>query len=419
MPIQVDVKFGRNWADAEHSWEEMHSDASNPQPLFTSAPTAEMPVSRVRRSSPESQSRVLEDSAAVKYRAPSWPAAVAGAFEARTGVKLPQITAIEPTASADGIAAAKTVDDSGAADGEFAHIPLADLIGKPLNRSGKILCPFHDDRSPSLHIYDDHFFCFSCRARGDHVDWLMMVEGKSRAEAEQIFRAWNGPVVRPRSNSGVDESILAFALQIWRQTQPLAYTSAIRYLTDVRGIDVSRLPAGDTVLRFHPNCPFGSGVRYPCLIALYRDVVTDAPAGIHRIALTPDVFTGGKVQRRTLGHWPAPRAIKLWPATDRLFLGEGIETVLAAATQLSYYDEPMLPAWAAGSANNITKFPVIDEVQKLILLVDHDPNGEKCADECRQTWRAAGHEVAQVMPDQEGMDFNDFVQAGGGEIREG
>ena len=112
-------------------------------------------------------------------------------------------------------------------------------------------------------------------------------------------------------------------------------------------------------LRFHPRCPFGPGVRLPCLIALYRDVVSDAPAGIHRIALTPDVFAGGKVQRLTLGSWPTPRAFKLWPATDQLFLGEGIETVLAAATRLHYRGAPMRPAWAAGSSGNIRTFPVL------------------------------------------------------------
>jgi hypothetical protein len=66
-------------------------------------------------------------------------------------------------------------------------------------------------------------------------------------------------------------------------------------------------------------------------------VLTDEPAGIHRIALTDDVLcAGGKVQRRTLGCWPTPRAIKFWLAADQLFLGEGIETVLAAATRLRY-----------------------------------------------------------------------------------
>ena len=32
------------------------------------------------------------------------------------------------------------------------------------------LCPFHDDRHPSLRLYDDHFYCFACAAHGDVID---------------------------------------------------------------------------------------------------------------------------------------------------------------------------------------------------------------------------------------------------------
>ena len=40
----------------------------------------------------------------------------------------------------------------------------------------------------------------------------------------------------------------------------------------------------DESLGFHPSCPFGNE-RLPCMIALVRDIVTDAPIAIHRTAL--------------------------------------------------------------------------------------------------------------------------------------
>jgi hypothetical protein len=230
--------------------------------------------------------------------------------------------------------------------------------------------------------------------RGDHVDWR---------------KTWNGPVALPCRQSA-DDSTLAFALRIWKTAKPIAGTPATRYLADVRGIDVDVLPDNiDETLRFHPWCTFGGGVTAPCLIACYRDVKTDKFAGIHRIALTPDVFAGGKVQRLTLGSWPTPRAFKLWPATDQLFLGEGIETVLAAATRLRYRGAPMRPAWAAGSSGNIRKFPVLHGVEVLTLLVDHDPAGEMCASTCRARWRLARREVTRLQTNRQGTDFNDLV----------
>jgi DNA polymerase len=207
-----------------------------------------------------------------------------------------------------------------------------------------------------------------------------------------------------------DDSTLARALQIWNAARPIAGTPAIRYLADVRDIDTDALPDTiSTTLRFHSSCVFGSGIYLPCLIACYRDVATDEFAGIHRIALTPDVFAGGKVQRLTLGSWPTPRAFKLWPATDQLFLGEGIETVLAAATRLRYRGAPMRPAWAAGSSGNIRTFPVLDKVKALTLLVDHDASGEFCSNICRQRWREANRTVTRLQTDRLRTDFNDLV----------
>ena len=46
-----------------------------------------------------------------------------------------------------------------------------------------ILCPFHGETKPSMRIYRDHYYCFGCGACGDHVDWLVQVEGLEYAEA--------------------------------------------------------------------------------------------------------------------------------------------------------------------------------------------------------------------------------------------
>ena len=155
--------------------------------------------------------------------------------------------------------------------------------------------------------------------------------------------------------------MLAYAAQLFAEAKPIAGTLAARYLTEVRGIDLTVLPDNiDAVLRFHDNCPFGPGAYRPCLVALFRDVESDEPAGIHRIVLTPNVLAGKTVKdkRRTLGRWPRSRAIKLWPVTDRLFLAEGIETALAG-THFRHRGAPMQPAWAAGHSYNIERFPVL------------------------------------------------------------
>jgi hypothetical protein len=139
------------------------------------------------------------------------------------------------------------------------------------------------------------------------------------------------------------------ALQLWHQSRPIAGTLAERYLTEHRGIDLTALPDAATSLRFHPRCPFGPAARRPCLIALRRDVVSDEPVGIHRIALGPD---GQKIDRRMLGNGGV---VKLYPASDHLIVGEGIETTLAAATRISRWGSLLQPAWSAVDAGRLAK----------------------------------------------------------------
>src|SRR5262249_2006069 len=60
--------------------------------------------------------------------------------------------------------------------------PLADLVTEPL--TGNLMCcPFHEDRTPSLRIYPDHFHCFGCGAHGTQIDWLVRAEGMEQEEA--------------------------------------------------------------------------------------------------------------------------------------------------------------------------------------------------------------------------------------------
>jgi hypothetical protein len=286
----------------------------------------------------------------------------------------------------------------------IAEISLADLIGEPLT-DGKILCPFHEDHTPSLHIYPNRYYCFVCGASGGHTDWLIKVERQTYPEAVQTLKAWDGPRGYIAADQGKErkERARAFALELWEQAQPIAGTLAAHYLEAVRGIDLTTLPADiDGALRFHPRCSFGSSF-HPCLVALMRHPVSDAPLGIHRTALTSE---GRKLERKMLG---GAGVVKMWPAGAQLVIGEGLETVLAAATRIPYEDAPLRPAWATLSALGLAQFPLLNSVKRLIILIDHDEEGECAAYACTERWRRCGRAVVQLKPDEPGTDFNDLI----------
>ena len=285
----------------------------------------------------------------------------------------------------------------------LTEIPLADLIGQKLT-DGKICCPFHDDSTPSCHVYSNHFHCFGCGAHGDHLTWLTEVEGLNYDEAVKILVNWSGPIARPRTDN--DTANFERAMRLWDAGQPITGTPAAKYLIH-RGIRT--LPAHHTEnLRFHPSCPF-NGRFHPCLLALFRDVESDAPAGIHRIALTVE---GEKLDKRMLGRWPTPRAIKLWSARTHLVVAEGIETTLAGAG-FSHRGTLLRPAWAMGSRVGIERLPVLPGIERLIILVDNDANnvGINAARTCASRWLAAGHTVVLLIPHKQDADFNDIASS--------
>lgn len=77
---------------------------------------------------------------------------------------------------------------------------VAEYYGLQINRKGLCLCPFHQDKDPSLKIYPNGkgFYCFSCGAGGDQIKFATMYLDKSNYEAaKELAVAFNIPLAEP------------------------------------------------------------------------------------------------------------------------------------------------------------------------------------------------------------------------------
>lgn len=54
---------------------------------------------------------------------------------------------------------------------------VTERYGPPIHRGDMICCPFHDDRTPSMKLYDDHFYCFACQKSGDVINLAAQLLG--------------------------------------------------------------------------------------------------------------------------------------------------------------------------------------------------------------------------------------------------
>lgn len=69
-----------------------------------------------------------------------------------------------------------------------ARTPLASVIGRKVRltkngRNWKGCCPFHNEKTPSFYVYDDHYHCFGCGAHGDAIGFTMQGDGLPFREA--------------------------------------------------------------------------------------------------------------------------------------------------------------------------------------------------------------------------------------------
>jgi putative DNA primase/helicase len=190
----------------------------------------------------------------------------------------------------------------------------------------------------------------------------------------------------------------ALALRLWNEARDPRGAVVAGYLAS-RGLTLPDDIAGEAI-RFHPTLKL-EGAPVGAMVALFRDIRTNEPCGIHRTFLDR---AGRKLDRRMLGR-ARDGAIKLdadESVTLGLHIGEGVETCLAA--RLAGFR----PVWALGSATAIAAFPVLSGIEAITVLGevgDHGAN-RRAAQACAARWIEAGREALMVAP-QVGGDLND------------
>jgi hypothetical protein len=210
---------------------------------------------------------------------------------------------------------------------------------------------------------------------------------------------------------------IASALRWWKEAGPIEGTIGTTYFERDRRI-LELPPEVHEVIRFHPRCIWGQNDRgqwvyVPAIVCLLRDVITDKPIGVHRIGLHPD---GRLLGRKALGRKKGA-AVKLWSDADittGLVIGEGVETVLAAATHVRHRNTLLQPAWSLVDGSNISSFPVLPggAIEYLTILADADSHeaGQKAARTCAKRWADGGCDAEILIPDTLGEDFNDLAR---------
>lgn len=65
----------------------------------------------------------------------------------------------------------------------------AERYGLPIQQGSMVCCPFHDDRTPSMKLNEDYFYCFGCGAHGDVIALTAQLFDLPPAEAAKKLAA--------------------------------------------------------------------------------------------------------------------------------------------------------------------------------------------------------------------------------------
>ena len=119
----------------------------------------------------------------------------------------------------------------------------AELYGVEVNRYGMALCPFHNDRHPSLYVADDHYHCFACGEHGDVIDFVSKLFHLSLYDAAQKLAAdFHLTPDKPPSAAALHAKRMQTEAQQLRENERLCFSVLSDYARVLRSWKVQYAP---------------------------------------------------------------------------------------------------------------------------------------------------------------------------------
>ena len=119
----------------------------------------------------------------------------------------------------------------------------AERYGVEVNHHGMALCPFHNDRHPSLYVADDHYYCFACGEHGDVIDFVSKLFRLSLYDAAQKLAAdFRLTPDTPPSAAALHATRIRLEAQQLRENERLCFSVLSNYARVLRRWSGGSLP---------------------------------------------------------------------------------------------------------------------------------------------------------------------------------
>ena len=170
----------------------------------------------------------------------------------------------------------------------------AERYGVEVNHYGMALCPFHNDRLPSLYVADDHYHCFACGEHGDVIDFVSKLFHLSLYDAAQKLAAdFHLTPDKPPSVAALHAKRIQTEAQQLRETEQLCFSVLSDYAHVLRDWKVQYAPQSPAEApdeRFMEACHKLDETEY------YLDILC-AGGSLERAEVVQQQMADGKLDR--------------------------------------------------------------------------------------------------------------------------
>ena len=170
----------------------------------------------------------------------------------------------------------------------------AERYGVEVNRCGMALCPFHNDRHPSLYVADDHYHCFACGEHGDVIDFAAKLFGLPLYEAAQRLAAdFHLTPDKPPSAAALSAKRIRTEAQQLRENERLCFSVLTDYARVLRDWKVRYAPKSSEEA---PNARFVEACHRLDETEYYLDILTSGDSH-ERTEVIQQQMADGKLDR--------------------------------------------------------------------------------------------------------------------------
>lgn len=225
------------------------------------------------------------------------------------------------------------------------RIGLPEVIGKTvkLARRGRQflgLCPFHGEKTPSFHVYDDHYHCFGCGAHGSVIDFVMQAEKVGFPEAVERLAAQAGMTLPSAGREKTERERPRGSLYDVLEAAAAYYQKLLRMPEGKPAVDYLRLRGVGEVAIQRFRLGYAPDGRFAIKAALVREGFTEETMIEAGLLVRPEDASRGTYDRF--------RGRLMFPIADRRGRVVGFGGRMLGAGEPKYLNSPETPLFHKG-----------------------------------------------------------------------